>query len=178
MPLSLSSKILLAIGTVGTAVFAINRRQQQKLARRRRAQVGTPKTATPRSQDASCLFKIHGEGGQKIGDSERIVNDLHSTLRTDDVRNAVIDVEPDFAEAAYEYWLHLIGNEGLDIGGPSTRDDGIRRVLNLVAGGCDWSRGLMPYTYDSPFAQVWAGIGTLGDLADANLEAKQGDEEA
>ncbi len=169
MALSLSTKILLALGTVGTAMYAINRRDAKK--RKRKKTTKTP--TTQKSRDEACLFKVHGEGGQTIGASERIMSDLHPSLQTEEVGQTVVDMEPEYAEVAYEYMLHLIGNQNYDIlSSPSVRDDAIGKTVALIASGCDWSEGLSPYTYGSIFQKVWTGAGTLGELAQTNLEAK------
>ena len=174
MPLSLSTKVLLALGTVGTAIYMINRRDAKK--RQRRRTTAAPSARVP-VRDEACLFKVFAEG-QTIGASDPIMHDLHPSLQTDQVRGTVIDLQPDVAEVAYDYMSHMIANQNLDIlGSPISRDEAIKKTLNLVVGGCDWSEGLSPYTYGSAFQKVWTGAGTLGELAQTNLEAHAGEEE-
>lgn len=169
MPLALSTKVLLALGTVGTAVYALNRREAKKRKRKKKP-AAAPQAA--KSRDPGCLFKVHSEGA-KVGDSERILNDLHESLQTDEVRNTPIAIDPAQAEVVYDYMIHMVADQNMDLlGSPSVRDEAITRSLKLIASGCDWREGLGPYTYGSPFQEVWSGVGTLGELVQTDLEMK------
>lgn len=178
MALSFSTKALITLGAVATAGLWVRAREAKKERRQRRARVPAVSSAEP-TREASCLFKAQGPGGQIVRDSDRIWNDLHSSLQTDEIANTVVDLDPSYAEVAYEHMGHLIIAQNLDLGEAEQRDRAIKETLKLIAGACDWSEGLAPYTYDSPQQKAWTGVGELGRLAQSNIEAfaLHGDEE-
>lgn len=181
MPLSFSTKALLTLGTVTVAGLWIRERGVKKRRRRRRpaappAPAPAPETPGPKSRDEGCLFKVFDEGAT-IGDFPRIMNDLHPSLKTDEVAATVVDIAPHQGDVIYDYMKHLVAEKELDLEQPADRDQAIKRTLAVTAAACDWSEGLAPYTYDSPFQKVWTGAGTLGELAQESLIAHSEDEE-
>lgn len=168
------TKLLAVTAAVATAGWIARDRAAKK--RRRKARGSKVTGPPPKSRDPSCLFKTFVED-QALGPIDSIWNDLHPDLQTPEVAETVIDIEPDQAKVAYEYMLHLIYNKGHTLSDGVSRDDAIRQTVAVIASGCDWSEGLGPYTYQSPFQRVWTGVGTLGELAEANLAAKMAEDE-
>lgn len=94
-----------------------------------------------------------------------------SVATTDELGQLVTDLTADMgsergaATKAWNMMNHLVANKGYDLENPQMRDQAVQETLAVVAPNMDWSKGLQPYTVDSPPYQVWTGVELLGTIA-------------
>jgi hypothetical protein len=88
------------------------------------------------------------------------------------IAQLVTNLEGEYARLVYELSLIQI-DEGVNWADPAERDGAIGRILEKVASGVDWSKGLSPFAFGSEPYTAWTAVQLLGTVANQSHFNKQ-----
>lgn len=138
--------------------------------KRRRKRVAQQSSTGGQSRDELCLSGVYFPGATL--DASVLDDLLISTFDKVPVSQVVVDIAKDRQFGLYNAALDRILK---DIPRTSDALDAMTQALLQSGWGapnCDWSEGLGPYTFGSPFQRVWSGTSVILKMALANLEDK------